>query len=61
MALRSSATLNQANNEAATQSHMPKDAISLDTIDDDTLILIFGFLTVPDVLAMRQVRSLSVY
>lgn len=37
---------------------MPKNVISLDTIDDDTLILIFGFLTVPDILATRQVRSL---
>jgi hypothetical protein len=37
---------------------MSKDVISLDTIDDDTLIMIFGFLTVPNILAMRQVRPI---
>ena len=35
---------------------MAKEVISLDTIDDDTLILIFEFLPVPDILVMRQVR-----
>jgi hypothetical protein len=42
----------------ASERPMPKDVASLDTIDDDTLILIFSFLAVPDILVMRQVRSL---
>jgi len=33
---------------------MSKDMISLDTVDDDTLILVFDFLSVPEILAMRQ-------
>jgi hypothetical protein len=34
---------------------MTEASVSLDTIDDDTLIYVFAFLSVPDILAMRQV------
>lgn len=36
--------------------HNGENALSLQAIDDDTLILIFGFLTIPGILALRRVR-----
>lgn len=46
--------------ESAYPPHMANDMVSLDTIDEDTVILIFGFLSIPDILTMRQVRHSDV-
>ena len=32
-------------------------AVRLDTLDDDTLIYVFAFLAVPEILSIRQVTS----